>query len=76
MQKGTTINLVFGIDIPMLAVCGDYDAPTHSAERMQQTIMQYFKKSPLGCLPSGHYPMEETPVILAATLEKFWEDHS
>ncbi len=69
-------NLVFGIDIPMLAVCGDYDAPTHSAERMQQTIMQYFKKSQLVCLPSGHYPMEETPVILAATLEKFWADHN
>lgn len=65
-------NLVQGLDIPMLVVCGDYDAPAHSAQRLQQTICQDFKKSQLVSLPSGHYPMEETPVILAATLERFW----
>ena len=65
-------NLVRGIDIPMLVICGDFDAAAHSAQRLQQTIMQDFKKSKLVCLPSGHYPMEETPILLAATMEKFW----
>jgi pimeloyl-ACP methyl ester carboxylesterase len=63
-----------GLDIPMLVVCGDYDAPAHNAQRLQQTICQDFKKAQLVCLPSGHYPMEETPVILAATLERFWNN--
>ena len=63
-----------GLDIPMLVVCGDYDAPAHNAQRLQQTICQDFKKAHLVCLPSGHYPMEETPVILAATLERFWNN--
>lgn len=67
-------NLVQGLGIPMLVVCGDYDAPAHSAQRLQQTICQDFKKSQMVCLPSGHYPMEETPAILAATLEQFWSN--
>lgn len=68
-------SLVRGIEIPTLVICGDYDAPAHSADRMQQTIMQDFRKSKLVCLPCGHYPMEEVPVLLASTLEKFWPDH-
>lgn len=67
-------NFVKGIDIPMLVICGDYDSPAHNVDRLQNTILQDFKNSQLVCLPSGHYPMEETPVILAATLERFWEN--
>lgn len=69
-------NLVSGIDIPTLVICGDYDAPAHSADHMQQTVMLDFRKAQLICLPCGHYPMEEVPVLLAATLERFWTDHS
>lgn len=69
-------DLVKGCDIPTLVICGDYDSAAHNAERMQQTILKDFKKAQLVCLPSGHYPMEETPVILAATLERFWENIS
>lgn len=69
-------SIVRGLEIPTLVICGDYDAPAHSADRMQQTIMQDFRNSHLICLPCGHYPMEEVPILLAATLEKFWPDHS
>jgi len=66
-------NLVNGCDIPTLVICGDYDSPFYGTERMQETILKDFKNAQLVCLPSGHYPMEETPIILAATLERFWE---
>jgi esterase len=66
--------VVSGIDIPMLVICGDYDAPAHSAQRLQQTILQDFKNAKLACLPCGHYPMEEAPILLAATLERFWKN--
>lgn len=66
-------DLVKGCEIPTLVICGDYDSPFYGAERMQETILKDFKNIQLICLPSGHYPMEETPVILAATLERFWE---
>jgi pimeloyl-ACP methyl ester carboxylesterase len=65
-------NLITGIDIPMLVVCGDFDAEAYGAQRSQETICKYFKKSQLVCLPSGHYPMEETPILLASVMEKFW----
>jgi pimeloyl-ACP methyl ester carboxylesterase len=67
-------NLVSGIEIPMLLICGDFDAAAHSSQRMQQTVMHYFKNAQLVNLPSGHYPMEETPVLLATTMENFWQD--
>lgn len=65
-------DLVKGCKIPMLVICGDYDSPAHNAERLQATILKDFKNTQFVCLPSGHYPMEETPVILATTLEYFW----
>lgn len=69
-------NLVKGLEIPTLVIAGEYDAAAHSIERFNQTIMQDFKNSSLVCLPSGHYPMEETPVILASTLNRFWDNLS
>ncbi len=64
--------LVKGIDIPTLVVCGDYDAAAYSFQRIEQTILKDFKNTQTVCLPSGHYPMEECPIILAATLDRFW----
>lgn len=69
-------NLVKGLEIPILVIAGEYDAAAHSIERMNQTVMQDFKNASLVCLPSGHYPMEETPVALASAISRFWENLS
>lgn len=65
--------LVKGQNIPILVICGEFDAPAHNKKRMEETILKDFKNATLVIVPSGHYPMDECPVILAAEMDKFWK---
>jgi pimeloyl-ACP methyl ester carboxylesterase len=56
---------------PVKVIVGETD-PALSAEVMQQTWLVYFPGAELEVLANaGHYPMFETPVALATSLEEF-----
>jgi pimeloyl-ACP methyl ester carboxylesterase len=56
---------------PVKVIVGETD-PALSAEVMQQTWLVYFPGAELEVLANaGHYPMFETPVALATSIEEF-----
>jgi pimeloyl-ACP methyl ester carboxylesterase len=65
------LDRVKGIDVPIKVITGEYD-PTQPAEFMEQAWLQVYPNSELEVLRgSGHYPMFETPVTLAVSIEEF-----
>ncbi len=62
---------VKGAELPVKVITGEYD-PTQPAEFMEQTWLQVYPNSELEVMRgTGHYPMFETPVALAVTIEEF-----
>jgi len=60
-----------GTGVPVKVIVGESD-PALSAEVMEQTWLTYFPGAELTVLASaGHYPMFETPVALATSIEEF-----
>ena len=58
-------------DVPVKLIVGETD-PALSAEVMAVTWQQYFPRAELEVLANaGHYPMFETPVALATSIEAF-----
>jgi pimeloyl-ACP methyl ester carboxylesterase len=65
------LSRVKGIEVPVKVITGEYD-PTQPAEFMEQAWLQVYPNSELEVLRgSGHYPMFETPVALALSIEEF-----
>ena len=65
------LDRVKGIDVPVKVITGEYD-PTQPAEFMEQAWLQVYPNSELEVLRgTGHYPMFETPVSLAVSIEEF-----
>ncbi len=62
---------VKGNEVPVKVITGEYD-PTQPAEFMEQAWLQVYPNSELEVLRgAGHYPMHETPVALAVSIEEF-----
>ena len=62
---------VKGNEVPVKVITGEYD-PTQPAEFMEQAWLQVYPNSELEVLRgAGHYPMYETPVALAVSIEEF-----
>jgi len=62
---------VKGNEVPVKVITGEYD-PTQPAEFMEQAWLQVYPNSELEVLRgTGHYPMFETPVALAVSIEEF-----
>jgi pimeloyl-ACP methyl ester carboxylesterase len=62
---------VKGNEVPVKIITGEYD-PTQPAEFMEQAWLQVYPNSELEVLRgAGHYPMFETPVALAGSIEEF-----
>lgn len=60
-------------DTPVKVIVGETD-PALSAEVMEQTWLVFFPQAELTVLANaGHYPMFETPVALATSIEEFLE---
>ena len=60
-------------DTPVKLIVGETD-PALSAEVMEQTWLVFFPEAELTVLANaGHYPMFETPVALATSIEEFLE---
>ncbi len=62
---------VKGAEVPVKVITGEYD-PSQPSEFMEQTWLHVYPNSELEVLRgSGHYPMFETPVALAVSIEEF-----
>lgn len=59
---------------PLKAIVGINDAVI-TAELVKSTYLSWYPNAELEVMPNaGHYPMEETPVALATSIEKFLRD--
>jgi len=69
--RADIVGQVKGAEVPVKVITGEYD-PTQPAEFMEQTWLQVYPNSELEVLRgTGHYPMFETPVALAVSIEEF-----
>lgn len=56
---------------PALFIVGDHD-PELGADTMRKTVLQWFRNAELVSFANaGHYAMDETPLDLIATIERF-----
>ena len=59
---------------PMLVLIGAHD-PVFNAELMHATYLRRYPRAAIEVLPdAGHYPMNETPLALVASVERFLQD--
>ncbi|WP_215404267.1 alpha/beta hydrolase [Janthinobacterium sp. JC611] len=59
------------VELPLLALVGEHD-PRFDAALMRRTYLAWYPQARLEVLGNaGHYPMNETPLALAASIEAF-----
>jgi pimeloyl-ACP methyl ester carboxylesterase len=69
--RADILGRIKGNEVPVKVITGEYD-PTQPAEFMEQAWLQPYPNSELEVLRgTGHYPMYETPVALAVSIEEF-----
>jgi pimeloyl-ACP methyl ester carboxylesterase len=69
--RADILGRIKGNEVPVKVIAGEYD-PTQPAEFMEQAWLQVYPNSELEVLRgTGHYPMYETPVALAVSIEEF-----
>jgi pimeloyl-ACP methyl ester carboxylesterase/anti-sigma regulatory factor (Ser/Thr protein kinase) len=62
---------VIGNATPTLVIAGEHD-PALSPDVMRNTWLQWYPNAELATFPdAGHYAVDETPLALVATVEKF-----
>ncbi len=62
---------ISGNAVPVQVIVGEHD-PALSADIMRATWMQWYPNATLEVLAnSGHYPMDEVPIALTTTIERF-----
>ncbi len=73
MFTGTDIaSKVKGLEVPFLVVAGAHDVEGHQEPLMRETFGKLFPNVRIEVFnDSGHYPMQEEPVLLASTLDSF-----
>ena len=66
---------VKGLQVPLLVLIGAHD-PVLNEEVMKGTYLTWYPKVALEVIANaGHYPMQETPVYLATTIQTFLGTH-
>jgi len=69
--KEDFIGDINGRDVPIKVIVGQYDASI-SELVMQATFLTWYPNAELEVIPNaGHYPIDETPVALATSIEAF-----
>ena len=62
------------VELPLLALVGEHD-PRFDAALMRRTYLAWYPQARLEVLANaGHYPMNETPLALAASIEAFLKE--
>jgi 3-oxoadipate enol-lactonase len=59
------------IVVPFFVICGKYDLPNEQIQAQRKTFTQWHDNIEFEEIESGHYPMEETPVMLQTLMERF-----
>jgi pimeloyl-ACP methyl ester carboxylesterase len=60
-----------GLHVPVKVIVGEHD-PALTTALMQATYLQTYPDAELESMANaGHYPMHETPVALATSIESF-----
>lgn len=63
-------------DLPVLAVVGEHDREPFVAQTVQRSLgAAYEQLEVIVCPTAGHYPMQETPVLLATHIDRFLRRH-
>ena len=69
--KTSFVDKIQGQQLPVLVLPGEHD-PALGEAACRATWMQHYPNAQLEVVRNaGHYPMDETPIILATTIEKF-----
>ena len=69
--KANFVDRIQGQKLPVLVIPGEHD-PALSEAVCRATWLQHYPQAQLEVMANaGHYPMDETPIILATTVEKF-----
>jgi pimeloyl-ACP methyl ester carboxylesterase len=70
-SRGDFHQMVRDVGTPALFIVGEHD-PELGADTMRKTVLQWFINARLVSLANaGHYAMDETPLDLIATIERF-----
>ena len=67
---------IAGTEKPFLVIAGQYDHPGFQLDVQKSNFESFKNVTFLENLNAGHYPMEETPVFLATTIEEFLNKHT
>jgi pimeloyl-ACP methyl ester carboxylesterase len=62
-----------GLKTPVLLVVGAHDRNYGEVATRAAFLPVYPHAKVVVCESAGHYPMQETPVLLASTLERYWQ---
>ena len=69
--KTSFVDKIQGQQLPVLVLPGEHD-PALGEAACRATWMQHYPNAQLEVVRNaGHYPMDETPIILATMIEKF-----
>ena len=69
--KASVLDRVQGQTLPVLVIAGEHD-PALGAETCKATWLQHYPNATLEVMANaGHYPMDETPIALATSIERF-----
>lgn len=69
--KGDFSERIRGNSVPTLVIVGEHDAAI-TADVVRATWLQCYPNATMEVMPnSGHYPVDETPVALATSVERF-----
>ncbi len=63
------------IVVPFLVICGKYDLPNEQIEAQRRTFTRWHDNIEFAEIESGHYPMEEAPVMLQTLMDGFLSKH-
>jgi pimeloyl-ACP methyl ester carboxylesterase len=67
ISSGTSI-----VRASLLAIAGSHDFPHFRAEALEKTLLSHYPGSKIETIRDpGHYPMVETPPLLAALIQSF-----
>ena len=70
-SKTNFVDAIKGNKTPIKVIIGQHD-PSITAEVMNATYMAWYPSAELEVIPNaGHYPMDETPIALATSMEAF-----
>ena len=70
-SKTNFVDAIKGNKTPIKVIIGQHD-PSLTAEVMNATYLAWYPNAELEVIPNaGHYPMDETPIALATSVEAF-----